>query len=835
MSAFLTLLAALAAFWAHGVPAVQRRPGFRSSLRGFAVGSLATAAALALASRNALAPARPLLLGLAAAAALAAWTGLIRLVSFETRRRDLPGRCLCLGLAALSSALNAPEILTASLAMSGIMTWRWNRELKTRARFTIGMIALALGLVLSTHLGHVFARGTLSGAPEAWHRFARWVLIASTFYALFGALALLRAWASDPSLGIRTVSRRLALSHVLVGLVPLLLVVALWTMTTVLGVLNERAIVGARAVASLGRSYRTQLAAALRNPAEAESRLKALPAALDSTAGIRVWRRSGLTLRRVAGAPIGGELRLSAWVDSLASLRDAGVVRLEDSMFVGAAASGPAGGAVLLAPVRAALGSLPDSVARARLSMWHRALTRKQGSGVAVGGRDSPEAGEQVAVPSASPDSADSARAASLRHTLRRLGLPDRSVTINTRESSRGVSVSVPGRSVQVENPESFFVQGHAIVDGIDWTGGGWRTAQFMLTARAAPAEILSGLARDVKTNLLGLLPLVMVGLFSIVALLVVAWDLMIVRGMGGSITLAVAALRGAAERLSAGDLSHRIAIAGEDDLWQVAAAFNAATEGLSRARDAEKEQQRIEDELDVARRIQERLLPAAAPRVRGLDITGYYDPAREVGGDYYDHIALDGRRVLVVIADVSGKSVPAALIMAGFRAALVSQDLTTVDPVALAGRLNGFLNASLDPGKFVTAFIAVIDGESGRVAYVNAGHNPPVLLRTGGACEMLATGGTILGISPESAYEPGETTMAPGDLLVLYTDGVTEATSPSSELWGDERLIATLRACSGEPCGPLVRAIADAVRAFEAERGPTDDVTLIAVRHTRD
>jgi sigma-B regulation protein RsbU (phosphoserine phosphatase) len=170
---------------------------------------------------------------------------------------------------------------------------------------------------------------------------------------------------------------------------------------------------------------------------------------------------------------------------------------------------------------------------------------------------------------------------------------------------------------------------------------------------------------------------------------------------------------------------------------------------------------------------------------------------------------------------------------MAGFRAALVSQDLEHGDPPRLAERLNGFLNDSLDPGKFVTAFLAIVDGTTGRFAYVNAGHNPPLLLRNDGTLESLDAGGTILGILPGTRYDRGQVTLAPGDLVVLYTDGVPEGTSVTNELWGDDRLAAAVRAYAARPCDEVVHAIAADVRAFEAERGPADDVTLIAVRRT--
>jgi serine phosphatase RsbU (regulator of sigma subunit) len=829
MSLFLTLLAALAALHAHGTLRTLPRPGLRTALRAFVVGSLATAAALALAARGALAPVRDPLLALAAAAAMVSWAGLIRLVSFETRGYDLAGRWLSLGLAALGVAFGWAGGLIAAFALSGVMAWRWNRELSTRARFAYGMVALFLGLMLLQHTGYRLGPDATKTATTL-HRFARAVLITATWYALFGSLVLFRAWVRDPSLGIRRVSRRLALSHVLVGLVPVLLIGGAWTLTTVLGVLNERAIVGARALVAQGRWHRALLEAALRQPENAAPRLGALLTAADPSVDVRVWHRSAGPLVRVVGAPVDGEPFLAGWLDSLATLPDYGVVTLGDSVFLGAAAAGPGGQAVFLAPMGQALRSVTDSVARAELSVARQAF-HIEPEGITV---SSDTSAADTTGREHSATAGDSVELERIRKVTRRLGLRDSRVTLGRGTSPHGTSVTTSQGKIRTsQSVNEFLLQGHATAAGLQREGQRWRAAEYMITARAGWREVLWGLVRDVKMNPLGLVPLILVGMFVSFALLVAIWDLLMVRGMGRSINQAVGALSGAASKLSAGDLSHRITIAGKDDLWEVAAALNAATEGLARAREMEKDQQRIEDELDVARRIQERLLPAGAPRVKGLEIAGFYDPAREIGGDYYDHIALDVHRVLLVIADVSGKSVPAALIMAGFRAALVSQNLSKTDMPALAGRLNGFLNESLDPGKFVTAFLAIVDGASGEVVYVNAGHNPPVLLRADGRHEKLEHGGTILGIMPGSHYERGETTLSPGDMLVLYTDGVTEATSESSELWGDERLILTLRARFSEACDALVRSIAHEVRAFEGDRGPTDDVTLIAVRRT--
>jgi sigma-B regulation protein RsbU (phosphoserine phosphatase) len=168
---------------------------------------------------------------------------------------------------------------------------------------------------------------------------------------------------------------------------------------------------------------------------------------------------------------------------------------------------------------------------------------------------------------------------------------------------------------------------------------------------------------------------------------------------------------------------------------------------------------------------------------------------------------------------------------MSGFRAALVSQDLAHAELSPLSQRLNEFLNSSLDPGKFVTAFLAVLDGRDGSVTYVNAGHNPPVLMRAGGGHDLLEEGGTILGILPGSRYAHGRTVMGAGDLLVLYTDGVTEGARADGEQWGEERLVAAMALARGEACAAIAARVAREVRAFEGEAGATDDVTLVVAR----
>jgi sigma-B regulation protein RsbU (phosphoserine phosphatase) len=327
-----------------------------------------------------------------------------------------------------------------------------------------------------------------------------------------------------------------------------------------------------------------------------------------------------------------------------------------------------------------------------------------------------------------------------------------------------------------------------------------WKPDQFAISARASFHATLAGLFVHLRENPLQVVPVLALALLASMLLPLANTDLKMVRGMGGSITRGIGALREGAE-------------------------------AFGRARELEKERDRLESELELARRIQARLLPSAPPAVPGLDVAGLSESAREVGGDYYDHVDLGGGRLLLVIADVSGKGVPAALLMSGFRAALVSQDLSQAKPEDVASRVNEFLNRSVEPGRFVTAFLGLLDAATGQLTYVNAGHNPPLLLRAGGAVESLEAGGVILGILPGSRYARGEVTLSPGDLVALYTDGVTEGANAANEMWGEERLAALLRTASASSARDIATRIVREVRAFEGERGPADDITVLVAK----
>ena len=366
---------------------------------------------------------------------------------------------------------------------------------------------------------------------------------------------------------------------------------------------------------------------------------------------------------------------------------------------------------------------------------------------------------------------------------------------------------------------------------GWSWDGRRWAPEPYFVVVEVGLLPALGGLVSTARVTPLAAIPLVLLALLLFVGGRLLWANTANMRALGASITDAVAALREGAGALEAGRLDYRIEVAGDDDLWDVASAFNRMAAGLERGRELERERERLESELALARRIQERLLPARAPAVPGAEIAGVSEPARAVGGDYYDHVVLADGRVALVIADVSGKGVPAALLMSAFRAALLSQLESGAAPAAAMAGVNRFLHRSVEPGRFVTAFLALLDPRSGRVEYCNAGHNPPYLVAREGGTETLETGGLLLGMMEEGSYQQAAVDLAPGATLALFTDGVTEAQRADGAMWGEERLVAALGRGIPESCAALVRRVVDEVRAFEGDQGPSDDITLLLAR----
>lgn len=238
-----------------------------------------------------------------------------------------------------------------------------------------------------------------------------------------------------------------------------------------------------------------------------------------------------------------------------------------------------------------------------------------------------------------------------------------------------------------------------------------------------------------------------------------------------------------------------------------------------------------IEEQLRTARQVQERLLPAIPPTVPGYDLAGLCLPAFQIGGDYFDFIPLSRGRIGLVAADVSGDGVPAALVMAAFRALLRTQARSNPAPKLIARRLNRLLPQSSGRNDFVTAFYAVLDPDSGILDYVRCGHPPALLCRQSGKIESLSQGGPFLGVFRNPNFNPGQTKLEPGDLLLLYTDGVVELEDSAGVFIAPEQLGAVLRNQRGQPAETVLQAIVTATRAHTQHTNYPDDFTLLALR----
>jgi serine phosphatase RsbU (regulator of sigma subunit)/FixJ family two-component response regulator len=233
--------------------------------------------------------------------------------------------------------------------------------------------------------------------------------------------------------------------------------------------------------------------------------------------------------------------------------------------------------------------------------------------------------------------------------------------------------------------------------------------------------------------------------------------------------------------------------------------------------------------EFEAARDVQQGLLPKQLPQIPGYDLSGMWQPARLVGGDYFDVFALSETHAVLCIADVVGKGMPAALLMSNVQAATRAIASRTSQPKELCAQVNQIVCNNTTADRFITFFYGLLDAAGRRLAYTNAGHNPPLLLRRDGSLVHLQNGGTALGIVPDWKYKQGEVGLTAGDRLVLFTDGVTEARNSEGEEFGETRLVELLTRHRHFDAAQLQKKIFDAIGDFSG-RDFQDDATLIVM-----
>jgi phosphoserine phosphatase RsbU/P len=235
------------------------------------------------------------------------------------------------------------------------------------------------------------------------------------------------------------------------------------------------------------------------------------------------------------------------------------------------------------------------------------------------------------------------------------------------------------------------------------------------------------------------------------------------------------------------------------------------------------------ERELAEAKAIQERLLPHEIPQVAGYEIASSWQSAGTVGGDYFDVLPLGEDTLGLCIADVAGKGIPAALLMCNLQAAVRGLSSPSLAPNLLCNSLNSLVCRNTDTDRFITFFYVQLDGAARLLRYANAGHNAPFVVRPNGSHERLREGGGVLGVFPGQSYSMGTAQLAPGDRLVLFTDGVTEACNPDGEEFGETRLLSLLQEHRALPAGTIREKIVGAISEFSGGH-QTDDATLLVL-----
>ena len=245
-------------------------------------------------------------------------------------------------------------------------------------------------------------------------------------------------------------------------------------------------------------------------------------------------------------------------------------------------------------------------------------------------------------------------------------------------------------------------------------------------------------------------------------------------------------------------------------------------------------EKKRLEGQLEVARQVQLELLPPQDPELAGYDISAYNFPTEEVSGDYYDWVRIYEDQIGIVIADVAGKGVPAAILMAFLRASLRAATHVGYATHISMAKVNYLLWESIERNQFVTAFYGIFDASNATLAYSNAGHNPPLLVNAACIARYLYDGEQPLGMFEETRYHEYYLKFEPGDVLVLYTDGATEASSPSGEEWGRERLEQKVKEIYERPAREMIASLQMAVLEWTGSVGPTDDVTFFIIKRLK-
>lgn len=301
------------------------------------------------------------------------------------------------------------------------------------------------------------------------------------------------------------------------------------------------------------------------------------------------------------------------------------------------------------------------------------------------------------------------------------------------------------------------------------------------------------------------------------------------------TITNAVHDIYEGTNRVMEGNFSHRIPLTGKDQLAQLGDSFNRMTENLEQLLKVAKENERLNAELEIAREVQGQLYPKSVPASTKLAITAHYQPARMVSGDYFDFHRLSPHEICFSMGDVAGKGISAALLMATVQSSFRAKIQSLVGDMCVSNvvtELNKQLYANTAPEKFSTFFLAIFNEENSHLCYTNAGHLPPILIRKGEA-SLLNVDGMVVGAFPFAQYGESSIRLEPGDLLLLYTDGISEPQNDYDEMFGEDRLIDVVKKNAHLSDAGIINAVMEAVQQWTGSPELQDDMTLLIARHS--
>jgi len=324
------------------------------------------------------------------------------------------------------------------------------------------------------------------------------------------------------------------------------------------------------------------------------------------------------------------------------------------------------------------------------------------------------------------------------------------------------------------------------------------------------------------------------------------------------TVTGAVAQLYDGTIHINQGDFSHRIAVKSSDQVATLATSFNSMTASIQRLIEEQKQKQRLENELTIAKEVQEQLFPHESVQLATLEVHGFFRPARTVSGDYYDFLTLDSDRLVLALGDISGKGISAALLMATIHSAVRAYSLQDipilrepatvgatigsgamiaaptraldVSPGALLQLLNHQLYESTPPEKYATLFLGIYNGAERKFTYSNGGHLPPIIMSQDGSIRRLECGGTVVGLFDQASYEEESVELRRGEIFLAYTDGVTEPENEFGE-FGEQRLIELVRENRDLPLPRITEIVTAAVDDWIGADEQPDDITLVLAR----